>query len=148
MTDGFQTMPGLNVNQKQHTVIFFNATSLWSTWLSVRAGLSKPVLGPFTIQFDTFAASPVFTRNAWFGGCAGNLQSDQAVSLACLPPGLETFPFPPPKCSLTTFPSEAVGESLQVLCCPQVPAVGAGPALAQNCLVFICKAHNQGRFSV
>lgn len=135
MTDGFQTMPDLNVNQKQHSLFFFNffflnATSLLLTWFSVRAALSKPVLGPLTIHFDTFAASPVFTRNARFGDCAGNLRRDHAVSLACLPPRLETSPFHRPSCSLTAFPSEAEGRSLPVLCCPQVPAVGAGPAFA------------------
>lgn len=43
-TDGFQTMPGLNVNQKEHSMIFFffflnnhfflNVWSLWSARLS------------------------------------------------------------------------------------------------------------------
>jgi len=47
-TDAFRTMPALNANQKLHSVIFFffYATILWSTWLSVRAGLSEPVWGP------------------------------------------------------------------------------------------------------
>lgn len=67
------------------------------------------------------------------------------MSLACLPPGLETFPFPRPNCSLTTFPSEAMGGSLQVLCCPQVPAVGAVPAFAQNCLVFNMQGAHPGQ---
>lgn len=126
------------------TGFFFNGTSLWSTWLSGRAGLSKPPLGPFNIQFDTFAVSPVFTRNAWFRERAGNLPQDQAVSLACLPAGLETLPFSHPN----HFSSEAVGWSLQVLCCPRVPAVGAGPASAPSCPVLTRKAHSQGRFSV
>lgn len=51
----------------------------------LKTGLSKPVLGPFPIQFDTFAGSPVFARNAWFKDCDVNLQQDQAVSLAFLP---------------------------------------------------------------
>lgn len=89
---------------------FFNATSLWSTWLSLRAGLSKPVLGPFTVQFDTFAARPVFTRNAWFGGRAGNLQQDQAVSLACLSLSLERFPLPWSQLQPNHFPFRGSGK--------------------------------------
>lgn len=50
----------------------------------LKSGLSKPVLGPFPIQFDTFAGSPVFARNAWFKGCAANLQQNQAASLSGL----------------------------------------------------------------
>lgn len=42
-------------------------------------GLLKTDLSmPFPIQFETFAASPVFARNAWFKGWAANLQQDQA----------------------------------------------------------------------
>lgn len=122
---------------------FLNGTSLQSTWLSGRAGLSKPPLGPFNIQFDTFAASPIFTRNACFRGRAGNLPQDQAMSLACLPAGLETLPFTHPN----HFPFKAMGWILQVLCCPRVPAAGAGPASALTCPVFTHKAHSQGSFS-
>lgn len=85
MTDGFQTMPGLNVNQKQHSVIFFFLIEhVFGQLGLLKSGLSKPVLGPFPIQFDTFAGSPVFARNAWFKGCAANLQQDQAAFLSGL----------------------------------------------------------------
>lgn len=115
-------------------IFFLNATSR-SAWLSATS-----VLGPFSIRSDTFAVSPVFTRNTWLGGGAGNPQHDQAASL-----GLDITC---PEHSTNTFLSGAVGGSLQVLCCPQVPAVRAGPAFAQSCPLALCRAPSQDRSSL
>lgn len=88
----------------------------------LKAGLSKTVLGPFTIRFDTFGGSPVFARNAWFKGCAANLQQDQAVSLDCLSLDLEALPFPCPSGSRgkepagSLLPSSACSRSWPSVC--------------------------------
>lgn len=146
MTDGFQTMPGLNVNQKQHSVIFFFFIEHAFGQLGLlKADLSKPVLGPSPFSLTLLLQAQFLHRTPGSKGCAANLQQDKAVSLACLIPDLEALPFPCPSCSLTTFPSEAVGRSLQVLCCPQVPAVGAGPAFAQTRLDFTTGAQSPGQ---
>lgn len=73
----------------------------------LKTGLSMP----FPIQFDTFAGSPVFARNAWFKGRVLNLQQDQAVSLAYLSPDLEAFPpLPMPQLQPNRFPIGSHGK--------------------------------------
>lgn len=87
------------------------------------------MLGPFTIQHHAFATSPVFARNAWFGGSAGK------PSITRLYPCRGDTPLRLSQTQHCAFPLQSTGSSLQVLCCPQVPTVRAGPAFVQSCLV-------------
>lgn len=141
MTDGFQIMPGLNVNQKQHSVIFFNRTCLWSTWLT-KNWFVKNCSWALPHSVCHFSWKPSF--------CTERL----VQKLCCKPPAISGCdsgllfsraggtPLPLSQLQPSHFLWEAVGRSLQVLCCPPVLAVGAGPAFAQSGMDFTARVQS------